>query len=150
MRSEGPLYLAVVLDLYSRKIVGWAMADHLKTELPLAALKMALQQRRPPPGLIHHSDQDSSYAMQSYRERLAERAMLSSMSRKRDCWDNAVAESFFSNIKNELTYWRTFNDRDEPRSAIFDYIEVFYNRRRLHQTLNYVTPEEYEVSADVY
>ena len=88
--------------------------------------------------------------MQSYRERLAERAMLSSMSRKRDCWDNAVAESFFSNIKNELTYWRTFNDRDEPRSAIFDYIEVFYNRRRLHQTLNYVAPEEYEVSADVY
>ena len=88
--------------------------------------------------------------MQSYRERLAERAMLSSMSRKRDCWDNAVAESFFSNIKNELTYWRIFADRDEARSAIFDYIAVLYSRQRLHQTLNYVTPEEYETGADVY
>ena len=147
---RGWLYLAVLLDLYSRKVVGWSMRHRNDGQLVLDCLEMAIQQRRPPPGLIHHSDQGSSYAMQSYRERLAERAMLSSMSRKRDCWDNAVAESFFSNIKNELTYWRIFADRDEARSAIFDYIEVFYNRQRLHQTLNYVTPEEYEISADVY
>jgi len=92
----------------------------------------------------------SSYAMQSYRDLLSERGILSSMSRKRDCWDNAVAESFFSNIKNELTYWRIFADRDEARAAIFDYIEVFYNRQRLHQTLNYVSPEEYETCAGAY
>ena len=147
---RGWLYLAVLLDLYSRKVVGWSMRHRNDGQLVKDCLEMAIQQRRPPPGLIHHSDQGSSYAMQAYRERLAERAMLSSMSRKRDCWDNAVAESFFSNIKNELTYWSIFTDPDEARSAIFDYIEVFYNRQRLHQTLNYVTPEEYEAGAGVY
>lgn len=110
---------------------------------------MALQQRRPQSGLIHHTDQGATYAMQSYRQALEERGIVSSMSRKRDCWDNAVAESFFSNVKNELTYWRIFTNREEARTAIFDYIEVFYNRQRLHQTLDYVSPEEYESSASV-
>ncbi|MGD8420600.1 MAG: IS3 family transposase [Gammaproteobacteria bacterium] len=145
----GWLYLAVLLDLYSRKVVGWSMRHRNDGQLVKDCLEMAIQQRRPPPGLIHHSDQGSSYAMQSYRKVLAERGMLSSMSRKRDCWDNAVAESFFSNVKNELTYWRIFADHDEARAAIFEYIEVFYNRQRLHQTLNYVSPEEYELGVGV-
>ena len=105
---------------------------------------MAVQHRQPNEGLIHHTDRGSTYAMKSYRETLSRYGMISSMSRKRDCWDNAVAESLFSNLKNELEYWVNFNTREEARAAIFDYIEVFYNRQRIHQTLNYQTPEQFE------
>ncbi len=147
---RGWLYLAILLDLYSRKVVGWSMHHRNDGQLVKDCLDMAIQQRRPTSGLIHHTDQGAVYAMQSYRQALLDRGIVSSMSRKRDCWDNAVAESFFSNVKNELTYWRIFNDRDEARTAIFDYIEVFYNRQRLHQTLNYASPEEYERNAGGY
>ena len=146
---RGWLYLAVLLDLYSRKVVGWSMRDRNDGQLVKDCLDMALIQRRPQSGLIHHTDQGATYAMQSYRQALTARGIISSMSRKRDCWDNAVAESFFSNIKNELTYWCIFQSRDEARAAIFDYIEVFYNRQRLHQTLGYISPEEYECSKSV-
>lgn len=140
----GWLYLSVLLDLYSRKVVGWSMSNSNNGQLVKDALDMAVQQRQPIQGLIHHTDRGATYAMQSYRDTLASYGMLSSMSRKRDCWDNAVAESFFANLKNELIYWYNFKSRDEARAAIFDYIEVFYNRQRLHQTLNYQTPEQVE------
>ena len=104
---------------------------------------------QPAPGLIHHTDRGITYAKQSYRAVLDQYQIQSSMSRKRDCWDNAVAESFFSNLKNELIYWCHFNNQSEARSAIFDYIEIFYNRQRLHQTLNYTSPEEFERLASV-
>jgi putative transposase len=145
----GGLYLAVLLDLYARKVVGWSMSARNDSQLVVDCLNMAVQQRHPPPGLIHHTDRGSNYASESYRELLYRHGMLSSMSRKRDCWDNAVAESFFSNLKNELTWWTTFPDRDAARSAIFEYIEVFYNRQRLHQTLGYRTPEQTESVYDV-
>ena len=140
----GWLYLSVLLDLYSRKVVGWSMSNSNNGQLVQDSLAMAVEQRRPEPGLIHHTDRGSTYAMQSYRETLAQHGMVSSMSRTRDCWDNAVAESFFANLKNELIYWRNFKHQDEARSAIFDYIEIFYNRQRLHQTLNYQSPEQFE------
>lgn len=145
----GWLYLCVLLDLFSRRIVGWAMRHRNDGQLVKDCLDMAIAHRRPGPGLIHHTDRGSTYACQSYRQTLDQYAMVSSMSRKRDCWDNAVAESFFGNLKNELIYWRNFTDRDEAKAAIFDYIEVFYNRQRLHQTLNYSSPEDYERMANV-
>jgi len=140
----GWLFLAVILDLYSRRVVGWSMANQNNGQLVLDSLAMAIAQRQPAAGLIHHTDQGATYAMQSYRDLLMSRGMVTSMSRKRDCWDNAVAESFFSNLKNELIHGRHFNSREEARSAIFDYVEVFYNRQRLHQTLGYKTPEQFE------
>ena len=146
---SGWLYLSVLLDLYSRKVVGWSMNNRNNGELVKACLDMAIQHRQPSAGLIHHTDRGSTYAMQSYRARLKQMGMVNSMSRKRDCWDNAVAESFFSNLKNELIYWSDFKTRDEARSAIFNYIEIYYNRQRLHQTLNYTSPEEYERLIDV-
>lgn len=139
---QGWLYLAVLLDLYSRKVVGWSMSDKNNGQLVENALKMAITQRQPQPGLIHHTDRGSTYAMQSYRDLLQQHGMLSSMSRKRDCWDNAVAESFFANLKNELTHYQTYPSREEAKTAIFQYMEVFYNRQRLHQTLNYQTPHQ--------
>ena len=142
---EGVLYLAVLLDLYSRRVVGWAMHSKINQPLVTDALQMAIQQRQPEPGLIHHTDQGSIYASSAYRAMLSQYRMIPSMSRKGDCYDNAVAESFFANLKNELTWHRTFQSRDQARSAIFDYIEVFYNRQRLHQTLNYVSPVRYEM-----
>lgn len=145
----GWLYLAVLLDLFSRKVIGWSMSNSNNGQLVKDALDMAVQHRQPDEGLIHHTDRGSTYAMQSYRETLNQYGMISSMSRKRDCWDNAVAESFFSNLKNELVYWRSFKTREEAKAAIFDYIEVFYNRQRLHQTLNYKTPEQFEALYDV-
>jgi len=141
---SGWLYLSVLLDLYSRKVVGWSMSKSNNGQLVKDALVMAVQHRQPSQGLIHHTDRGSTYAMQSYRDTLSHHGMVSSMSRKRDCWDNAVAESFFANLKNELIYWHNFNSRNEARTAIFDYIEVYYNRQRLHQTLNYQTPEQFE------
>jgi len=141
---NGWLYLSVLLDLYSRKVVGWSMSNTNNGQLVKDALAMAIEHRQPPPGLIHHTDRGATYAMQSYRALLQRHGMVSSMSRTRDCWDNAVAESFFANLKNELTYWHAFKDQDEARRAIFDYIEIFYNRQRLHQTLNYQSPEQFE------
>lgn len=145
---SGWLYLAVLLDLYSRKVVGWSMSASNNGPLVEEALKMAIEQRKPKPGLIHHTDRGSTYATQSYRDLLAQHGMVSSMSRKKDCWDNAVAESFFATLKNELTHDKTFNTREEARTAIFEYMEIFYNRQRLHQTLNYQTPEQYELMYD--
>ena len=141
---SGWLYVAVTLDLYSRKVVGWSMSNRNDGKLVKDCLEMAIAHRQPGSGLIHHSDRGSTYAMQSFRDVLRAYGIESSMSRKGDCWDNAVAESFFSSLKNELTYWKQFKDRESARSAIFNYIEVFYNRQRLHQTLGYQTPVEFE------
>ena len=137
---EGWLYLAVLIDLYSRRVVGWSMEERLNEPLVTAALTMAIEHRGPQPGLIHHTDQGIVYAASGYRAILRQRGMVASMSRKGDPYDNAVVESFFSNLKNELTWHRIFRTRDEARAAIFDYIEVFYNRQRLQQTLDYITP----------
>jgi len=142
---EGVLYLAVLLDLHSRCVVGWAMSQKINQPLVTDALRMAIEHRQPESGLIHHTDQGVIYASRAYRSILQMHGMIPSMSRKGDCYDNAVAESFFGNLKNELTWHRTFRTRDQARSAIFDYIEVFYNRQRLHQTLNYVSPMRYEI-----
>lgn len=141
---EGWLYLAVLLDLYSRRVVGWAMSGSMNRALVIDALTMAIEHRRPRPGLIHHTDQGVLYATSAYRAVLKHRGMVPSMSRKGDCYDNAVVESFFSNLKNELTWHCRFRTRDAARAAIFDYIEVFYNRQRLHETLDYVSPVRYE------
>lgn len=146
---SGWLYLAVLLDLYSRKIVGWSMSNRNNGQLVLEALRMAIQHRVPPQGLIHHTDRGATYAMQAYREELTHHGMISSMSRTGNCYDNAVAESFFSNLKHELIYGTNFRTRDQARSAIFNYIEIFYNRQRIHQTLNYQTPVEFERMASV-
>lgn len=142
---RGWLYLAIVLDLYSRRIVGWSMSERNDRRLVIDALTMAIDWRRPGTGLIHHSDQGIQYGCSMYRELLNAHAMIQSMSRKGNCLDNAVAESFFSNLKNELVHHCTFNNREEARTAIFDYIELFYNRQRRHQYLGYRSPEEFEM-----
>ena len=141
---EGWLYLAVLLDLYARKVVGWAMSDRQNRQLVSDALIMAIARRQPKPGLIHHTDQGNVYATPAYRAIQKAHHMLPSMSRQGNCYDNACAESFFSGLKNELIWDRDFKTRREARSAIFEWIEVFYNRARLHETLNYVTPVCYE------
>lgn len=146
---RGALYLAVVLDLYSRRVVGWAMSAHPNQQLVMSALSMAIRSRRPQPGLIHHSDQGSQYTSSAYRGMLLNNGMISSMSRVGDCYDNACVESFFGHMKNDLIYHCRFEDRDAAQSAIFDYIEVFYNRQRRHQTLGYRTPVDYEEMIDV-
>jgi transposase InsO family protein len=133
-----------MIDLFSRKVVGWSMGSSNNGQLVQDSLNMAIHQRKPTRGLIHHTDRGSTYAAAPYKAIQDKHGMIASMSRKRDCWDNAVAESFFSNLKNELTYWAIFNSRDQARSAIFEYIEIFYNRQRLHQTLDYVSPEAFE------
>lgn len=142
--QAGWLYLAVLLDLYARRVVGWAMSPYIDSNLVTAALRMALARRRPKAGLIHHTDQGRQYAAGSYRKQLCEHGIESSMSRKGDCFDNACAESFISTLKNELVHHVQFKTREEARIAIFEYIEVFYNRQRLHQTLGYLSPAEYE------
>jgi len=145
--GEGWLYLAVVLDLFSRSVVGWSMSERIDTKLVLGALQMALEGRQPPQGLIHHSDRGSQYASAEYRQALASRGIQCSMSRKGNCWDNAVVESFFSSLKMELVYLTDFVTRHQARSALFEYIEVFYNRRRRHSSLGYLSPMEYERAA---
>jgi transposase InsO family protein len=140
--AEGWLYLAVVLDLFSRRVVGWAMADHLGHELALAALDMAIAQRRPAPGLLHHSDRGVQYACRAYRQRLAAHGVVCSMSRKGDCWDNAPMESFYATLKGELVDQQDYATRDEARADVFQYVEGFYNRRRLHSAIGYLTPEQ--------
>lgn len=142
--DEGWLYLAGVLDRCSRYLVGWAMGSTLDTSLPLSALRMALNQRRPQPGLIHHSDRGVQYASGAYRDALAEHGVVSSMSRKANCYDNAAMESFWSTLKHELVYRRRFATREQARTAIFDYIEGFYNRSRMHSALGYKSPLDYE------
>lgn len=148
---EGWLYLAVLIDLFSRQVVGWSMGKRNDTALVLAALDMAIERRRPDKGLIHHSDQGANYASVRYQVSLSEADILPSMSRKGDCWDNAVAESFFATLEFELIERRVFSSRHEARSAVFEFIEVFYNRQRSHQTLEYRTPlkveQEYQLVA---
>ena len=141
---EGWLYLAVQLDLATRRVVGWATGATLDTALPLAALRRALAERRPATGLIVHSDRGSQYASHAYRAVLAAAGLVQSMSRKGDCWDNAVAESFFSTLEHELLADRDFHSRYEAQRAIFEFIEVWYNRERRHSTLSYVSPVQYE------
>jgi transposase InsO family protein len=140
--AQGWLYLAAVLDLYTRRVVGWAMADHLRHELTLAALDMAIVRQRPAPGLVHHADRGVQYAAHGYRTRLRRHGMVCSMSRKGDCWDNAPMESFFATLKGELVEAAEYDTRDEARADLFQYIEGFYNRRRLHSGLGYLTPEQ--------
>jgi putative transposase len=142
---EGWLYLAVVLDLYSRFIVGWATSSRIDGELTLAALANAVKRRRPQPGLIHHSDRGSQYAATSYRRALARHGMRCSMSRKGDCWDNAPAESFFGSLKVELLNEGAFASRDAAKASLFEYIEMFYNRQRRHSALDYESPAAYEM-----
>ena len=141
---EGWLYLAAILDLHDRQVVGWAMAEHMRTELAVQALEMALGRRRPPPGLLHHSDQGSQYAAHDYRDMLAAHDIVQSMSRKGDCWDNAVMERFFGSLKSEWTSARRYFTRAEARADVIEYIEMLYNSDRLHSTLNYITPREQE------
>jgi len=142
--GEGWLYLATVLDAFSRRVVGWAMANHLRTELVLDALEMALGTRRPAAGLIHHSDRGCQYTSLAFGQRLVQAGLLPSMSRRANCWDNAVAESFFATLKGELVDRQPWPTRAAARLAIFDYIEGFYNRQRRHSTLGYVSPAAYE------
>ena len=141
---EGWAYLAVILDLYSRSVVGWSLDTTLTTALPLAALREALLRHRPGKALLHHSDRGCQYTAADYRRALAEHGIDVSMSRKGNCWDNAVAESFFSTLKNELIYRRQWRTRHELRKEVFEYIEVFYNRRRLHSAVGYKPPAEVE------
>ncbi len=140
--EKGWLYLAAVLDLYTRKVVGWAMAEHLGQELALAALDMAVQRQQPAPGLVHYADRGVQYAAHRYRKRLHERGILCSMSRKGDCWDNAPMESFFATLKRELVVDAHYATRHEARAEVFVYLEGFYNQRRLHSSLGYLTPEQ--------
>ena len=147
--AEGWLYVAAVVDLFSRRVVGWSMNAAMTAQLVTDALVMAIERRQPKPALIHHSDQGMLYATASYRQILTVHGMIPSMSRKGDCYDNAVAESFFSGLKNELIWHRDFRTREEARGAIFEWIEVFYNRQRLHQTLDYVSPVRYEEQPNV-
>jgi putative transposase len=141
---EGWLFLAVVLDLASRRVVGWAVRDTLAADLALEALQMALEERQPAPGLVHHSDRGVQYACTAYRELLAAHGLEASMSRRGDCWDNAVAESFFATVERELIDRRDWRTRADAARAIFDYIAAWYNTRRLHSTLEYRSPAAYE------
>jgi putative transposase len=141
---QGWLYLAAVMDCYSRRIVGWSMRPDLETELVVDALEMAIARRRPQPGLVHHSDQGSQYVSLRFGERCREIGIDRSMGSRGDCFDNAVAESFFATLEKDLLRRRSFATRQEARTAVFDYIEVFYNPIRLHSTLGYLSPVEYE------
>ena len=142
--AEGWLYVATIVDLFSRRVVGWAMSDSLDRNIVLDALRMAIEQRQPKSGLLHHSDRGRQYASVDCQNLLKENNMVCSMSRKGNCWDNAPMESFFSTLKTELIHRRRFATRAEARSAIFEYIEVFYNRQRIHSSLGYLSPEQYE------
>jgi putative transposase len=144
--DQGWLYLAGVIDLCTRKIVGWSMADHMRTELVADALEMAIARRQPGQGLLHHSDRGVQYASDQYMHLLQSHGMQASMSGKGDCWDNAVAESFWATLKNELVNHERYATREQARQSIFEYIEVFYNRKRLHSSLGYQSPEAFEAS----
>jgi len=143
--QEGWLYLAVVIDLYSRQVVGWSMAEHMRAKLVNDALLMAVWKRKPGKGLIWHTDRGSQYASDSHRALLQQHGILQSMSRKGNCWDNAVSESFFHTLKTELVHHQRYQTRAEAKQDIFEYIEVFYNRERLHSANDYVSPVDYEL-----
>jgi len=144
--AQGWLYLAAVIDLCSRRVVGWAMADHLRATLCSEALEMALSRRNPPADrtLVHHSDRGVQYACGDYRGLLRSQGIECSMSRRGDCYDNAVVESFFKTLKAELVYHERYATREQARRSVFEYVEVFYNRRRLHSSLDYRSPVEFE------
>jgi putative transposase len=142
--GEGWLYLAVVLDLCSRAVVGWSMANHMRAELVTQALSMAICQRQPATGLIMHTDRGSQYGADSYQQLLRQHGMQPSMSRTGNCWDNAVAESFFHTLKTELIYLEDFDTHEQAQTAVFEYIEVFYNRQRCHSANGYLAPLVYE------
>jgi putative transposase len=143
--AEGWLYLATVMDLFSRKIIGWAMRDHMQVELTSSALTMAVRQQRPGAGLVHHSDRGVQYASREYRAALAAAGVTASMSRKADCYDNAPMESFFHTLKTELVHHRDYKTRAEAHRDIFAFIEGFYNRTRLHSAIGYIAPTEMEL-----
>lgn len=145
--KEGWLYLAVVIDLFSRKIVGWSMDKNMTSALVNDALLMALWNRRPAKGLIWHTDQGCQYASESHRNLLKEHGIVQSMSRRGNCWDNAVSESFFHTLKIELDFKQIFESREQAKQEIFEYIEVFYNNKRMHSSINYLSPQEFEISA---
>ena len=144
---EGWLYLAGVVDLYSRMVVGWSISSRIDEQLAQDALKHALARRRPSKGLLHHSDRGSQYAANGYQKLLKDHGMICSMSRKGDCWDNAVMESFFATLKTELIYQERFATKEDARLKIFDYIEVFYNRKRRHSSLGSKSPANFELMA---
>ncbi len=142
--QEGWLYLAVVIDLCSRKIVGWSMSSRMTAQLVCDALTMAIWQRRPTAGLIHHSDRGSQYASKLFRQLLKAHGFISSMSRRANCWDNAVVESFFGSLKQERVQWCHYQTRHEAQQDVLNYILMFYNRHRLHSTLGYISPNNFE------
>jgi putative transposase len=144
--GSGWVHLAIVMDLFSRRIVGWAMHGQMTERLVLDALEMAVLSRRPAGSLIHHSDQGSQYRSHLFRAKLKEHDIRISMSRKGNCWDNAVVESFFKTLKVELQNDERFRSREEARTELFEYIEVFYNRKRMHSTLGYLSPAQYELN----
>jgi transposase InsO family protein len=143
---EGWLYLAAVMDAHSRKVVGWSMSSRLHSKLVVDALQMALGRRRPDKSvtLVHHSDRGVQYASEAYQELLAEHNITCSMSRKGNCWDNAMMESFFATLKKERVHHESYQTRDEARQSVFEYIETFYNTRRRHSALDYLSPEQFE------
>jgi transposase InsO family protein len=147
--TEGWLYLAVVLDLYSRAVIGWALEARLTGDLARQALTMAIRHRVPTSGLLHHSDRGSQYAATAYQQLLTTHGMTGSMSRRGNCWDNACVESFFGTLKRELIYHRQYRTREEATQDIFEYLEVFYNRLRRHSTLGYYSPAEFEARTAV-
>jgi transposase InsO family protein len=143
--KEGWLFLAVMIDLWSRQVVGWSMDERMTRELTLNTLKMAINRRNPEEGLLHHTDRGSQYASADYQKLLKAHKMICSMSRRGNCWDNAVVESFFHSLKTEMVYWEEFETREEAQRKIFEWIEVFYNRQRRHSTLGYLSPMNFEV-----
>ena len=145
--DESWLYLAVIVDLFNREVVGWAMGSKNDTALTLRALIMAQSKHKPPAGLLHHSDRGSTYTCKAYRKALKKNGMDCSMSRRANCWDNAVVESFFATLKKELIYKYHYKTRAEASTAVFEYIEVFYNRIRAHSVLNYLSPIEFREAA---
>ena len=146
--DEGWLYLAAVLDCFSRKLVGWSMADHMQVDLVSDALTMALQHRQPDgPKLLHHSDRGVQYASDDYQRLLTQHGIECSMSGRGDCYDNAMMESFWATLKTELVHHQKYATREQARQSIFEYVEVFYNRKRLHSSLGYVSPESFEAAA---
>ena len=141
---QGWLYLAAVMDLYSRRIVGWATSEHIDSALVISAMKMALSQRKPEADLLHHSDRGSQYASDNFQDLLEDNGIVCSMSRKGNCWDNACMESFFGSLKTEWLGNKKYKTREEAKSNIFNYIEMFYNRKRRHAALGYLSPAAYE------
>jgi putative transposase len=146
--DEGWLYLAAEMDLYSRRIVGWSLSDRLTTELVAGALRMAVAQRRPPSGLLHHSDRGCQYASGSFRKLLSVHGVVCSMSRRGNAYDNAPMESFFGTLKRELVHQASYATRDQARTAVFEYIEAFYNRQRLHSALGHQSPADFEAHGE--